>query len=1076
MPLNEYKNNNFAKEIIFVKFLNVAICAIGGFTVVDYFVFNPAVSYVLGIFFIVLVFLKILLKSNKISHNSCGFLIACITIFYTIPFASFFSGGLSSPIIPWVVIIPIASILLFGNNRKTLFFTSAVLLVVVIFTVLSFLNVKLPEYDLKEHYIGLCISIVGVISFVFLLTWLFEKQKNEALKSVEDEKSLFLTQVSQMPGVVFQLQVFKDGSKKFNFVSDSVQSILGISAKKYIANAQLFFESVHVDDIKILEEGLIQSIRTQEKWIYKVRKIVSDNEVIHVKGRATPQMQKDGSVIFFGYENNVTVEKNAEKALLESQLNFTQITNSITDAVYLYDVVNNKYLFISPNCKEVLGVEDRFFYEGNNYTEQYIYGADKELSVNAKTKIANGNTFDIEFRIVVSGEIRWIQEKSFSIKDSKGIVVKNSGSLTDITQRKLAEEELHKSKTYMQQISNTINDVFFLYDVIEKKYLFISTNCLKILGVADTFFYGNKDYTSQFVHEDDKQKLIDAYSVLETNMEYDLDYRIIINGAVNWVNEKSFAIKDDEGKFVKMSGIVTDINSRKIDSEKIIKTQQGLEEAQKLANLGNWEYNFIDDTFIWSAQTYRIFELENDIKNYGLYSIFEKKVHPEDLKIIKLCVKKIFATKKNQVCEYRLICNNGDIKYVSAIVEPVLSKKNNKVVGLKGSVQDVTKHHLAVQAKSNFLSTMSHEIRTPINGVIGISNLLMAEKLTPLQKEYVDTLNFSAQHLSNIVSDILDFSKIESGSFTFEKVSFDLELVCSNIIKLFEAQAKDKSIMLTFNPIALDGFSLNGDYVRLSQILTNLLSNAIKFTNAGSVSLSYKPIKQDNDTVTLQFIIKDSGIGIPMQQQQQIFEGFLQADDSITRKYGGTGLGLTICKKLVELQGGKIYVESENEKGSTFTVELIFEKHNYADESIKKLPSQVIDYTSLSGMKILVAEDNKINAMVLTRFLTKWKIENNVVEDGEKAIIALNNEYYDMVLMDLQMPIMDGKTATINIRQSSDTKINTIPIVALTADALIDSQRDLLKNGFNDCVTKPFSPDVLFKVLHKYYKVSNLSF
>jgi PAS domain S-box-containing protein len=1057
------------KAKILIQFLGVSTWVIAVFSVLDYFIYAPETTYVLSSMVVMMLVLRFLFKNQKISYTFCTSILSIFTVFIIVPFASYFSGGLFSPIMPWLVIIPVGGILLLGIGKEVFFFTGIGIFILIVFAILELNNHHLPTYQTDRHFIGYFASIIGLILLGFFLTWLFEKQKNQALQSLQEEKELFVKHASQLPGTIYQLQIFADGRSQYNFVSDGARNMFGFTPNRFIENPNMFFSMVHPEDLPLMKAGLQQSKKTLQRWIYEGRILLPENRLIYVKGNANPEKQADGSIIFFGYVYDATDEKRAEQALQESQLNFKQITDTINDVFYLYDIANKKYLFISPNCKEVLGIADQFFYDGSSFTKHHVHEEDKALLRAANERVDSGEAYEIAFRVYIDGDIRWIQEKSFPIKDAIGNIVKNSGILTDVTEQKVAQEKFLESQSYVKQITSTINDVFFLYDTIKKKYLFVSPNCQTVLGVLDSYFYEGNDYTGAYVYEADRQKLIEAYQQLGTNMEYNLDYRVVLDGQIKWINEKSFAIKDEDGQFVKMSGIVTDITARQSAAERLRKSQQGLEEAQELAHIGNWEFDFFDSTNIWSKEMYRILEIEEDVPTAALFATFQQKVHADDVRTVKQAIQFIIETRTVHSVECRVLCKDSVTKHVSVIAEPILSEKNKKLIGLKGTVQDITKQRLASMAKSNFLSTMSHEIRTPINGVIGISNLLMSEELSPVQKEYVNTLNFSAQHLSTIVSDILDFSKIESGSFTFEKVSFNVEQVCNNIFKLFEAQAAEKNISFTFKPQAIEGFSLYGDYVRLSQVLTNLISNAVKFTHEGGVELSYSILRENEHNISIQFAVKDSGIGITSDQQNRIFESFLQADDSVTRKYGGTGLGLTICKKLVELQGGKIYVESQQDKGSTFFVELTFDKHSFTNEVISKMPVTELDRLSLKGMKILVAEDNKINAMVLTRFLTKWDIESKVAVDGQLAVDMANAENFDMILMDLQMPVMDGRSATNHIRASKDAKLANLPIVALTADALIESQRALLKCGFNDCITKPFSPEVLFKVLKKYY-------
>ncbi len=535
-----------------------------------------------------------------------------------------------------------------------------------------------------------------------------------------------------------------------------------------------------------------------------------------------------------------------------------------------------------------------------------------------------------------------------------------------------------------------------------------------------------------------------------------------------------------EQMYIKSLSDIIAINYEKEKRRKaevlLAKSHHRFEETQELAKIGSWEFNFITNEIVWSSEMYRIFDLVG-VPDTKLFEAFRKCIHPQDQLNFDEAIKNLIENQKTYSVESRLINKTGEIKYILSIGEAILSPTQGKVVGIRGAVQDITKQKLASLAKSEFLSSMSHEIRTPINGVIGLSNLLMEEELTEKQKEYVTTLNFSAQHLSGLVSDILDFSKIESGFMTFEKVSFNLEKNCTYLFELFSTTAKEKNISYNFKPNMVKDFSLYGDFVRLNQIISNLLSNAIKFTNTGSVDFSYSVKEETNHNVTILFSIKDSGIGISKQQQHQIFESFKQANDTITRQYGGTGLGLTICKKLVELQGGKIEVVSEENEGAEFIVEMTFDKHVYPNEVLKALSTaEKINEKNLDGMRVLVAEDNKINAMVLTRYLAKWKIEYSVADDGIKALEMLNKENYDIVLMDIQMPNMDGIEATMKFKETENVLNKNIPIVAFTADASIDAHSKLLKIGFSHCLTKPFSPDVLFSYLQKSYLKQKINY
>jgi signal transduction histidine kinase/CheY-like chemotaxis protein len=395
-------------------------------------------------------------------------------------------------------------------------------------------------------------------------------------------------------------------------------------------------------------------------------------------------------------------------------------------------------------------------------------------------------------------------------------------------------------------------------------------------------------------------------------------------------------------------------------------------------------------------------------------------------------------------------------------------KLQEAMLKVEATTIDKVKAEQSAMAKTEFLSTISHEIRTPINGVIGIINLLKDETLNPRQTEFVNILDFSSKHLLSLVSDVLDFSKIESGSIEFEKASFDLNAICINVYNLFKPKADEKHLDLLFEPFEADISSLYGDHVRLSQILTNLLGNAIKFTPKGTIQMGYKIVSSNKSHVTIEFFIKDTGIGIDADQQKKIFESFSQANVTINREFGGTGLGLTISKKLVEMQGGSIALESQVGKGSTFSFFLTFEKHAFVENLPEPRSTQLMQQ-DLQGLSVLVAEDNKINTFVLQKFLQKWNVDYKFAVTGVEAYEMIQEYDFDVVLMDLQMPEMDGQEATNVIRKLADVKKSRIPIIALTADAAVSTQELLLKNGFNHFITKPFNPDSLFKVLKKYY-------
>lgn len=371
------------------------------------------------------------------------------------------------------------------------------------------------------------------------------------------------------------------------------------------------------------------------------------------------------------------------------------------------------------------------------------------------------------------------------------------------------------------------------------------------------------------------------------------------------------------------------------------------------------------------------------------------------------------------------------------------------------------------QAQSEFLSTMSHEIRTPLNAVIGMSNLLMMESPRPDQKENLEILRFSAGNLLTLVNDVLDFNKIESGKIMFENIKFNLFELMQNICGGQIKKAEEKG--LAFH-LYVDDFLkthyLIGDPTRLSQIIFNLVSNAIKFTVRGNIKVNVSCIEDRHNEAVVKFSIRDSGIGIAEDKIATIFEPFTQESITTTRQFGGTGLGLAIVKRLLDLQGGTINVTSEMGIGSEFYVVMEFPVSTDVltpEEQIKK--TIIVDNKdfALSKLQVLIAEDNAVNVMLMKKLFSKWNITPVIAENGERVVELLQYGNFDIILMDLQMPVLDGIEATKIIRRMADPKKSGIPIIALTASALFDVRDRVHNSGMNDYVSKPFKPNELLE-------------
>lgn len=375
------------------------------------------------------------------------------------------------------------------------------------------------------------------------------------------------------------------------------------------------------------------------------------------------------------------------------------------------------------------------------------------------------------------------------------------------------------------------------------------------------------------------------------------------------------------------------------------------------------------------------------------------------------------------------------------------------------------KASVAAQTKENFLANMSHEIRTPLSGILGFTNLLQKRPLDETSMEFVSSIQRSGENLMTIINDILDLSKIEAGMMRITPGIFSINGLLNSVETFFVERAKEKGLSISSKVDPSIPDTLIGDATRLTQILVNLIGNAIKFTHQGSISINVYSKKLTEKEVVLGFTISDTGIGIDKEKQNEIFERFNQGEDSITRNYGGTGLGLSIVKNLILLQHGDIEVSSEQGKGTTFNFHI---PYAVAEEQLSAIPFVDTHYfkdKSNIPLRVLVVDDNTINQSLMKHLLMQWNIDFDIVSNGLEAVDYLRKNESDMVLMDIQMPHMDGYAATQQIREV--LKLD-IPIIAMTAHALAGEREKCLSRGMNEYISKPIKEEELFKLISNF--------
>lgn len=406
----------------------------------------------------------------------------------------------------------------------------------------------------------------------------------------------------------------------------------------------------------------------------------------------------------------------------------------------------------------------------------------------------------------------------------------------------------------------------------------------------------------------------------------------------------------------------------------------------------------------------------------------------------------------------------NQIEYAISVFDDITSIKNveNELIEAKKLVEQ------SLRLKESFLTNMSHEIRTPMNAILGFTELLARKDLGPQQNEYVRTIQSSSDSLLRLLNDILDFSKLEADMLVFEEQPICVKEIVSSICDLLMPKAASKGITLSYLCDPTVPKQVLGDAVRLNQVLTNIIGNAIKFTDRGSVTILVKLLKTESETDHIEFKIKDTGIGIAPDKLDAIFNRFEQADTETSRFYGGTGLGLSIAKHLIESQGGNIYVESAVNVGTTFSFVIPFKQTDFDHLDLSEKNGEELDFEFVTRLRILLVEDNLFNRSLMEGIFREYGVVVDMVENGKRAIERLRNNVYDVILMDIEMPELNGYAATRTIRNELGL---TVPIIALTGHAMAGEREKCLQAGMNDYLTKPVKVNLLFEKMHNVLKM-----
>jgi len=740
--------------------------------------------------------------------------------------------------------------------------------------------------------------------------------------------------------------------------------------------------------------------------------------------------------------------------------------------------LDGRFLQVNAALCEMLGYSRKELLEGA--WQNLTHPDDMERSRRATKQFMQESAASVEFQkryLHKNGTAIWVQLKISVVKNAHGAPAHFITHIEDITDRKRAEEALRASEVRYRRFVER-NWAGVLRNDLEGRILLCNQSLVNLLGYASVEELKAHRTPELYFTPSARRAMTLLLQEQKALTNYETCFQRK-DGTAVWVLANITLVEANEEEGDVIEGTIVDITDRKRAEETLRASEarfRALVENSSdaillLDSAGNVQYA--------GSSTPRVLGYtEDEVEGRNVFEL----MHPEFLETTqKLLVQLLERPDAKVEGEFRYRHKDGSWRWFEFTGQNLLANPAVQAVVVNARDIDERKQVMAElqraseaaeaasQAKSEFLANMSHEIRTPMNGVIGMTDLALDTNLDAEQREYLTTAKASAESLLDVINDILDFSKIEARKLTLQRIPFSLKDTVEALTKVLGVRAAAKGLQLvsTFEP-DLPAVVL-GDPGRLRQILINLIGNAIKFTETGKVVVRVGKLWETAEQITLHISVEDTGIGIPQEKQRTIFEAFVQADASSTRQYGGTGLGLTITSQLVSMMGGKVWVESELGKGSAFHLTVCLGAVKTPADLPPRAPAGAPPppAAEMRSLRVLVVEDNPVNRLLGVRLIEKRGHAVVAVASGEEALEVLRRDRFDLVLMDVQMPGMDGFETTCAIRREETRSGNHLPIIAVTARAMKGDQERCLLAGMDGYISKPINGSELCAAIEK---------